>query len=460
MGKNKAKNTRLAIYLAAVGVCWMLVWQAILLQQEACSQENTTSPAPLVANRDDAQPSRSDTAAEQNLQRIRLILRSRGDDPTALASLVQLTRELPPAAAAELFGKIADDYLRTGRFNLAAGVLRQLVDQYPDQPAAVEGLLSLVRLYSSSEVAHAQQPRAELSATPLSATHGEGGRRPSETELSADNGFLVYALFLVDQSLRRHPAWANQPALAFQTAVALRRAGRTKAAQSRLTPLKHNPRSRPWRQCAIVETWLQGARKDAPPKPSLVCSRAERPPHLDGQLDEPFWQTAVAAQFAARPSSPAAADATQVRLAHDEEFLYLAVRCRKISGVSYAADPQPRSHDADLSGQDRWRLTIDLDRDYATWFQLTVDQRGWTADVCWRDATWNPRWFVAAASDAAAWTIEAAIPWTELADAPPAAHQVWALAIERRAPTAAMQTWVGPPSENPGPENFGLLLFD
>jgi len=435
MRKDKTRNSFLFSRPAGGMVSLVLAWLAMMHQPLVYSQESTESPSPLVASSDlYTHRLRRETTEEQNLRRIRQIARNRGDDPTMLAHLVQLTRELPPTTAAKLFGQLAEDYLRAGQFNRAADVLLQLVDQYPDQPAATEGLVALVRLYSSSEVAYAQQPHSG----------------PSATKPTSDNGLLVYALHQADKSLQQRPDLANDPALAFQTAVALRRSGRPKAARSRLTSLKHNPHSQPWHQCAMVETWLQGTREDTPPKPSVVCSRVDKRPRLDGKLDEPFWLTSIPVQL----------ESTQVRLARDDEFLYVAILCQKTPGATYATDDRPRSHDADLSEHDQVRLSIDVDRDYATYFQLAVDHRGWTADACWLDAGWNPRWYVAAASDDATWTVEAAIAWSELADAPPESRHVWTLAVDRLAPKADSQTWVGMVLENPGPENFGLLIFD
>jgi hypothetical protein len=117
-------------------------------------------------------------------------------------------------------------------------------------------------------------------------------------------------------------------------------------------------------------------------------------------------------------------------------------------------------------------LLVDLDRDYITWFELTVDSRGRTADRCGEDASWNPEWYVAAsearpgedrfASTEPAevsgpagagdhWTIEAAIAFTSLTDQPPMPGDAWAVAIDRHAPTVA------PPAS--APADFALLLF-
>src|SRR6185503_19280261 len=131
----------------------------------------------------------------------------------------------------------------------------------------------------------------------------------------------------------------------------------------------------------------------------------------------------------------------QVRITRDSEFLYVAIRCLKAPNVDYKPDDSPRPRDADLSRHDRVSLRFDIDRDYTTSFDLTVDSRGLTHDACWGDPTWNPTWYVAAANDENSWTIEAAIPIAVLSEKPPAPRDVWALAIRRTIPRTGYQTW-------------------
>jgi hypothetical protein len=66
---------------------------------------------------------------------------------------------------------------------------------------------------------------------------------------------------------------------------------------------------------------------------------------------------------------------------------------------------------------------------------------------------------VAANSDAETWTIEAAIPMSELAEQPPTARQVWAVSARRTIPRVGYQSWTQQPTEN-SPDQFGLLIFE
>src|SRR5207244_4966944 len=119
---------------------------------------------------------------------------------------------------------------------------------------------------------------------------------------------------------------------------------------------------------------------------------------------------------------------TEVRVACDRDFLYLALRCRHAPD-RYAAPVKVRSRDADLRPYDRVSLLLDLDRDYATYFHLQVDQRGCVCEDCWADKNWNPRWFVALKSEPTYWQIEAAIPMMQLTGDPVTLGNTWAFNV-------------------------------
>ena len=146
-------------------------------------------------------------------------------------------------------------------------------------------------------------------------------------------------------------------------------------------------------------------------------------------------------------------------LAYDGEFLYLGVRCRKAPGVAYEATPGPRPRDPDLSSHDRVDIYLDLDRDAATYFRLTVDHRGWTGEECWGDRTWNPPWYVAARQDEEFWTIEAAIPLIELTGIKPASGSAWSLGVQRVVPSIGFQSWSTPAAARVQPEGFRVFDF-
>jgi hypothetical protein len=218
----------------------------------------------------------------------------------------------------------------------------------------------------------------------------------------------------------------------------------------------------------VTEQWLTKPGESPPPKALGHCRRAAERPHLDGRLDDPFWASADVLRLKGERNDAGKAGDEEtdtivrptVRLAYDAQFLYLAVECPKVAGGDYRGDDSPRPRDADLTEHDRVALRLDVDRDYATSFELVVDHRGWTRESCWGAQSWDPTWFVAAADEPETWTVEAAVPLRELAAEPPAARHVWAAAVRRTIPRVGYQSWAGDAGQEDSPESFGLLIFE
>lgn len=421
----------------------------------AIARSNTTAQEVVTTSAELAAPTESQA---RQVERIRKMVHSFGHKASTPAQLVQLARGLDPAVAAGLFQQIADDYLRSGHCDLAANVLLQLLEQFPDEPVATDATLRLVQLYSSSEVAHTQrQTRDEARQLRLppgwhkQSSNAEDPSAPEDNSANTTAGMLEYAVFLANSQLQRHPELAKHSPFAFQCATAARLSGRSQESKSWLTLLKHKRESGDWRIRALVEPWIADAADREAPMPTTRCLSTDKRPHLDGILNESLWLRADS--FA--PSSDAKEPKSEILLAYDDEYFYVAMRSQRISDVQYLPDIRPRTYDADLKGHDHVVLCLDADRDYATCYRLAVDHRGWTADACWLDTSWNPEWFVAAGGRTRSWTIEAAIPWTELAVTPPRAGDVWATSARRVAPSQQ-----APASAESPPEDFRLLIFD
>jgi hypothetical protein len=105
-------------------------------------------------------------------------------------------------------------------------------------------------------------------------------------------------------------------------------------------------------------------------------------------------------------------------------------------------------------------ILLDIDRDYASFWQLTIDHRGWPAESCFGDATWNPQWFIATSGDADFWTAEAAIPLAELTPKKPQVRDVWSIGVQRVIPRVGLESFTQPAAIEPRAEGFGLMVFE
>jgi hypothetical protein len=395
---------------------------------------------------------------------------------------------LAPDDAGQLLGQLADGYRKTGRLDLAADTYFMFARRYPDHPLTDQALVWLVQFYASGETAQRLQTQqgapTEVGGAKRVAANGKNTvQQASATEAISANAppasgltredRLRRAAQLADHLKTARPALYAEPSVRFAETTAQRELGFANPAHRFYLTLRDLPETDPWRECAAIEEWLAQPADLPPVKKIATCRSVDEPPNLDGNLDEPFWATAdrlrlsdatvgrtiVSVQNGAATDKIVRPTDCNVQLARDSQFLYFAIHCPKQKSVDYRTDAMPRPRDADLTQHDRVTLRLDTDRDYSITFELSVDNRGWTQDACWGDPTWNPAWYIAAASDDSAWTIEAAIPLAELADKPPAARGVWAVSARRTIPRVGYQTWCGTLSSDDSPSQFWLLIF-
>jgi hypothetical protein len=427
-----------------------------------------------------------------------LLARSQGSSGWS-AQVTQMIDGLSDEDSGQLLVQLAEGYRKAGRLDLAADTYFLFARRTPDHPLVDSALTWLIQFYASGEMSHRLSSRSAVNirhdANPDSReaavmAGGEAKAPPKRdgvqqaaalTKIGLTSGptnnlshddRLGRAVQLADYLKTARPALYAEPAVRFAEVTAQRQLGLANPAKRFFISLHQLPENDPWRQCAAIEEWLDKPSDSPPAKKLATCRHAAAPPHLDGKLDDPIWETAdhiflQAAGTAPRAGKGVGEEGTgaEVRITHDGEFLYLAIHCLKAANVDYQSDTSPRPRDADLTQHDRVSLKLDVDRDYTTAFELAVDNRGWTCDACNGDATWNPTWYVAAANDDSSWTVEAAIPLAELVEKPPIARDVWALAIRRTIPRTGYQTWSaatarGEAASGDSPAQFGLLIFE
>ncbi len=389
----------------------------------------------------------------QRRRNTRAILhQAEGDSPRQLGLLAQareMTAGLDADSSARIIDHLARQYRRSGQWAMAAETFKLLVDRHPGHPLSRSALEWLVQYYASDEAAWRVHGSQRYSVVRVSKPAIDPSQQENRPELAAEWGRRMEKTF---------PAMSAQPAVSFALAVADRKRGYPGQANRALLLLQRSATHDAWWACAQAEEWLAKL-AGVPAKPILRCVAAGSKPYLDGKLDDAVWQGAKRAELKSLRAAPDEPAAT-VMLAYDKEFLYLGVRCPHAPGVTYAAGEGPRPRDADLSARDRVEVMLDLDRDYATYYRLAVDQRGYPAEDCWGDPTWNPTWFVAAGEEAHAWTAEAAIPLDQLTGRFPTSGSVWAVGLRRITPGVGWQAWEQTATTEIRPQRFGLLIFD
>lgn len=440
-----------------------------------------------------------------------------------IAQLKKITAGMNDSQAAAELTRLAGQYRESSQWKRAEETLIELIERFPDEPAAHQAMLWLFQHWSGAEPAWqrlremrlqkrqvqidgpgaaVRLERALQRASAAGSANSEAGRiaNPSYTEgldpidviqqagdvrVGAGGDLLSethrhrqdLAVRMAALIRRRNPALFRDARVQFPLAALMRGRGVYRLADGLLRRFEHTAadagrtadssgadggdHTDAWQQTARSELWLL-APNSLPPKKIAACKRAAAPPKLDGVLSDACWQGAVELPLTASPGAPADSGRYAfVMLAWDAEYLYVAASVpREPDAPADRPVAAGRTHDADLSRFDRIALHLDVDRDYATWYTLEIDQRGWTRDACWKDQTWNPDWFVAADADDSHWRIEAAVPWSELAPSPPAKRSIWAVGVVRTIPATGLESWTHPASSAPRPETFGLLRFE
>ncbi len=175
-------------------------------------------------------------------------------------------------------------------------------------------------------------------------------------------------------------------------------------------------------------------------KPRVVAVKADRPPTLDGKLDDAVWRSAKVAD-AFVPGDSWDADAkvrapTEAKFAWDEQNLYLAIRAHEpdLAGVvsTLVGPAQSLMHD------DHIQFFLDPGNEHAVnrYFGYHLPADGMHLGVYGKMGDIGSGELTIRASretdEPTAWTLEIAIPWNELLDDP------WRKLMVRR-PTSGLE---------------------
>src|SRR5262249_30707691 len=152
---------------------------------------------------------------------------------------------------------------------------------------------------------------------------------------------------------------ATDPPIQFCIQAARRRLGQFDETRKWYQDFVSNHADGPWRQAAAAELWLMN-RGGTPPKPVAYCHYADTRPFLDGEFNDLSWEGMQPVVLQNASGDTLKEYPTEVRLAYDKDFLYLAIRC-KHPVDKYVAPIKGRSQDADLGRYDRVSLLLDLD---------------------------------------------------------------------------------------------------
>ncbi|MCA9062131.1 MAG: hypothetical protein KDA96_03710 [Planctomycetaceae bacterium] len=400
------------------------------------------------------------------------MLMARTED-ALIAELRSIGQGLPEDLALQQLTTLADRQRKSEQLESYIATLQEITRRRPDSPAGFDAAVSLYMIYSSAEYRRYRRDAVSSGRQRLSVPGGvvqaggidqDGGGSlqlipgvpatlPPKVEPASATPFTASATPQLealeelwdrqaasawDLIQQHHPPDHIRQGLLFTNAAAERRHNRLGGAGNLMSEAARLPGT--LQLAARAEMQLETA-APVSPLPSLLVYRTLRKPVLDARLNDDCWKDAQEIFLEAESGPSTNVAKTLVLLSRDEEFLYVAARCdfpptRTVPQLVASE----RYHDADHELRDRLELTLDLDRDYSTAYQFTVDQTGQTSESLDHLVSWNPQWYVANDADSNGWRIEAAIPLSELASQRVPDGALWSVRLRRLIPGET--TWV------------------
>ena len=214
--------------------------------------------------------------------------------------------------------------------------------------------------------------------------------------------------------------------------------------------------------CAPLSLIAQNNHPTPPPEVRAVPLQGVF--RLDGQLDEPIWQTApVATDFLQNQPNQGerATQRTEVRFAFDAAALYVGARMFDDSGARGIRTQLVR-RDANFSS-DYIQVIFDSYHDHIGRLFFLVNPSGVKQDANGlgggEDDSWDPVWEVQTNIDSLGWTAEMRIPFSQLRYPSTTEEQTWGLQIWRQENRLnELSQWsYWRPDEAGGPPRFGHL---
>ena len=197
---------------------------------------------------------------------------------------------------------------------------------------------------------------------------------------------------------------------------------------------------------SLVLLMAAGAAAPATAVPQLRAVRAVEAIRLDGRLDDAAWsQPAAFDSF--RQSDPKegepATERTEVRVAYDDDALYVGLRLHDSEPHRIVRRLARRDEGADA---DRVNVYLDPHHDRQTGAQFEVSAANVQFDAVifndsWTDASWDAVWESAVSVDAAGWSVEMRLPFSQLRF-PKAESHTFGINVSRTIPRKNETDWL------------------
>ncbi len=413
-------------------------------------------------------------------------------------AITELVKPLSPESALDFLWMVSQESRMQGNWHRWHTSLQMILARYPNQEQQEMAFRELMTYTGSAEIekliqdqlakrTQEDQPAPSSVAIGTSAaspfSSQENGVKPASyaaetrlTPIARGAGEKEFAKLLGSwpedwRHKQSEPTWAWLIASRFRTSSFVRAGGLDQASERDFWP-EYFPQLGDWSGIHEQELIV-----NAPPEGSLPIPRipwTSSRPHLDGTPEPEFWDSAMTLRL-----STAWADDTAystVRICRDKDFLFIHMNSPRNRTSELAASPSQTQRGGpskkglngkDIKGKrdsldprlDHVRLRIDIDRDYATWFEFGWDIQEGVLDRCNDISVWDPQWYIASHSTDEAWNTELAIPIAQLVpdSKVPWEKIPWAISIQRERPSLSTEFLVAGDNDRWGRDQWLIL---
>lgn len=360
----------------------------------------------------------------------------------------------PQAQATEVLSR-ATHFAEQGNFGMARECYLMFLDKYWADPRAAEVTRNMLLLNGSGEVAR----RHTLNPLPPFAEY----RYEVDKDLAPNNAVGLQNRKTVIQKrwfeLHQYHDGAlaagellnlyesthlRDPAVQLALAANKRIKNKPEEAALAYSRLASVWSPGPWLDAAQMELWLT-TREGPSPKRTITAAflpRTLQEAVEAGQFNAPRTSKSIA-NMTKLPSIPLLSHGketpkTTFNFAYDDRNLFIQVHCQ----------------DA-LRPDESLRFTLDVDRDYCTYYTFECDGKGKTSQRC-ANAPWSCNWTAKTERTGNSSSTLFTIPLVELTGELRLAKEAWAFQLARVAPGQTVECFSGTQLR---PEEMGVLLF-
>ncbi len=155
-------------------------------------------------------------------------------------------------------------------------------------------------------------------------------------------------------------------------------------------------------------------------RPTIYVKKAATAPKIDGNLDDEIWRRAPDAKecdFMNSRLDSIPSVRTEGWVAYDEAYYYVAMRCQHSGREINEAGVGER--DGDVYRNDCVAVMLDTNRDRRSYYHFAVNPEGVLFDSYICDRGFNSGALVATGKNKDFWTMELAVPWSDMMVSPP-----------------------------------------